>query len=330
MVQKSKNFLLFLSVAAMTQCGWIVDALAQVNNTGGGGGGRPETTDACGADTMGGIINCLREGTADNLIAVMEGGAYALGLLFGVTGIIKLKNHVESPNNVPLSDSMKRFAAGGALFALGYLREIFENTITNNEASGYGDTGMNGDVGDGLGLDGMLIAMMQDIFAPLQLIFASFGYVAGIMLMLIGISRLLKSEQEGPRGPAGIGTIMTFLMAACLFSLNTLSSHLTETMFLDGTFKTNGTLQYADGLGDTVGHVHAVISSIIAFGIIIGWVSIIRGIFIIRGVSEGSGNASMMAAITHLIGGVLALNLGSVVMAVQNTLGITNYGIIFQ
>jgi hypothetical protein len=38
----------------------------------------------------------------------------------------------------------------------------------------------------------------------------------------------------------------------------------------------------------------------------------------------------MMAAITHLIGGVLAINLGSVIMAVQDTLGITQYGIRFS
>lgn len=321
---------MFLSVAAITNVIWLGDAFAGGGLAGGpAGGGVTETTEACSRDTLGGVINCLRETTADNLISVFAGVGYAFGLILGVTGIMKLKDHVENPNNTPLSASMKRFAAGGALFSLGVLREVVENLITANTPAGYRDTGMNGEVSDG-GLDTMIVSMMADLYVPLQLVFTSFGYVAGVLLMIIGISRLLKSEQDGPRGPTGIGTIMTFVTAACLFSLNTLTSRLTGTLFVDGAFHTNGTLQYTDGLGDSVQHVHAVISAVIAFGFIVGWVSVIRGFFIIRSVSEGGGNASMMSAITHLIGGTLALNLGSVIMAVQNTLGITNYGIIFN
>ena len=75
-----------------------------------------------------------------------------------------------------------------------------------------------------------------------------------------------------------------------------------------------------------------MIAAIVAFVAIIGWVSFIRGLFILRGVSEGSGQASMMAAVTHIIGGAIAVNLGGFIMAVQNTLGITdmNIGINFS
>ena len=37
----------------------------------------------------------------------------------------------------------------------------------------------------------------------------------------------------------------------------------------------------------------------------------------------------MMSAITHLVGGALAVNLGPLLNAVQTTLGITDYGITF-
>ena len=62
---------------------------------------------------------------------------------------------------------------------------------------------------------------------------------------------------------------------------------------------------------------------------IVGLISFVRGIFIIRSVAEGSGQASIMAGVTHLVGGALAVNLGPLLAAVQWTLGITDYGIRF-
>lgn len=339
MVQKCKNFFLFLCVNALV-LGWgVAEALAfAVPITGGntipgivGGGGGAAGGGAAaggGGTTLGNVIDNLRANTADSTINLFEVGAYLMGLLLGATAIVKLKAHVESPSQTPLSDSMKRFAAGGAFFALPYVVSVVRQTIEGNGGN-YSNTGFNG-TSSGAGLDAMIVNLMVDVFLPLQWIFGAFGWVAGIALVMIGISRLLKSEQEGPRGPAGIGTIMTFVAAGCLFSLSSLIGFFTATLFPSDVLQTNGVLQYATGLGDSVDHVHAVISALIAFAIIIGWVSLIRGFFILRGVSEGNSQASMMGAMTHLIGGVLAINLGSVINAVQSTLGITQYGIQFN
>lgn len=60
--------------------------------------------------------------------------AYMLGLLFGVIGIIKIKDHVENPDRTPLKDGAIRLASGGALFALPILFEAMRNTIGNGSA----------------------------------------------------------------------------------------------------------------------------------------------------------------------------------------------------
>jgi hypothetical protein len=62
---------------------------------------------------------------------------------------------------------------------------------------------------------------------------------------------------------------------------------------------------------------------------VLGWISFIRGWFIIRDVAEGSQQASLMAGLTHLFGGALAINLGPVLNAAQTTLGLTAYGVNF-
>jgi len=52
-----------------------------------------------------------------------------LGLLLGVLGILKVKDHVENPNQTPLKDGAIRMAAGGALFALPIIYESMRETI---------------------------------------------------------------------------------------------------------------------------------------------------------------------------------------------------------
>jgi hypothetical protein len=61
----------------------------------------------------------------------------------------------------------------------------------------------------------------------------------------------------------------------------------------------------------------------------VGLISFLRGIYIIREVADGNQQASMMAGLTHIIGGALAVNLGPLINAVEQTLGITGFGINF-
>jgi hypothetical protein len=158
-----------------------------------------------------------------------------------------------------------------------------------------------------------------------------FGYVAGTVLAMIGISRLLKSAQEGPRGPGGIGTIMTFLTAGALISVGPMLGSMSETFFGNNQSKTMASLAYTTGMsGAEIAHAQAVVSSILMFMIVLGLVAFIRGIYIIREVAEGSSQASLMAGITHMAGGALAVNLGPVMNAIQTTLGLTAYGINFS
>ena len=286
----------------------------------------PATGDGCVSGTLGGMICNIINGSS-TVPGVITGFAYMAGLICGFLGILKLRAHVEAPSQTEIWDPIKRFVAGGAFFTLPYVADVVRKTI-----EGYGaqttNTGFNGEA-SGAGLDAMIVALVSNIGAPAIWLVGWFGWLAGLVFVFIGISRLMQTEREGARGPTGIGTITTFLVAGCLFSLNSIIAFINGSIFNSNTIATNGTLQYTQGLEGASTHVHAVISAIIMFSVVLGWISLARGLFIVRDVSEGNSQASMMAAITHLIGGVLAINLGSVIMAVQNTLGITQYGIKF-
>ena len=60
---------------------------------------------------------------------LLTGLAYMFGILLGVLGILKIKDHVENPNQTPLKDGAIRLAAGGALFALPIIYESMRETV---------------------------------------------------------------------------------------------------------------------------------------------------------------------------------------------------------
>ena len=65
----------------------------------------------------------------EDLPGLLAALSYLFGLLLGVLGILKIKDHVENPTQTPLKDGSIRMAAGGALFGLPIVFEAMETTI---------------------------------------------------------------------------------------------------------------------------------------------------------------------------------------------------------
>lgn len=287
------------------------------------------------AYALGGTLGSVMENTVTSLEMVpglFTATAYLIGLFLGISGILKVVEHVQNPQQTSYWEFVKRFVAGGALFALPMVFEATKNTLTAGAGTAMHD-GPSGWTGatTGLGLDAMMAGLMSDIHGPVQMLLWGFCYLAAIILVIIGILRLLKTAQDGPRGPGGVGTIMTFIVAGALFSVDSILGAFGTSLFVADTMDTQAALQYSAGMtAAEIDHVHAVISAVLAFVMVIGWISFIRGFFIIRDVAEGGQQASLMAGITHLIGGTLAVNLGSLMNAVQETFGLTAFGVVFS
>ena len=284
---------------------------------------------ATGSPTFGEVI-CNTMVSIEEVPGLFAGLSYVIGITMGALGVMKLYEHVQNPHQTPVWDSLKRFLVGGAMFSLPFVLEAVQRTLFTDGTSGQIDgSGWNGAVTAG-GLDEMVVRLVSDTMNPMGNILWGFCYLAGIILVMIGIMRLLKTAQEGPRGPGGIGTIMTFIVAGALLSIDQMLGAWSNSMFDTETVTHYGELAFTTGMGPAeIAHVHAVISAILGFVMILGWISFIRGWFILRDVAEGNQQASMMAAMTHIFGGALAVNLGPVLNAVQETFGLTAVGIEF-
>ncbi|NCC23294.1 MAG: hypothetical protein EOM26_12680 [Alphaproteobacteria bacterium] len=260
---------------------------------------------------------------------LFSGASYLFGIVLGVLGIGKVWEHVQSPSQVPIWEALRRFIAGSGFLALPMVLEAAYNTL----ALGLGtppDEALTATTSAG-GLDRLVALLVSDIVGPMRILIAGFCYAAGIVLIMVGISRLMKTMQDGIKGPGGIGTIMTFLVGGALLSVETIIGVFSESIFTTNNVTMDGTLSYTQGMtAEEVNHVHAVIDAVIVFMAIVGWVSIVRGIFILRAVAEGDQQASLMASFTHMFGGALAVNLGPLLNAIQDTLQISAYGLVFS
>ena len=84
--------------------------------------------DAHAANTFSNIAKNIQL-SISSLPGLLTGLAYLFGILLGVLGVLKIKDHVENPSQTPLKDGAIRLAAGGALFGLPILFEAMFQTI---------------------------------------------------------------------------------------------------------------------------------------------------------------------------------------------------------
>jgi hypothetical protein len=279
-----------------------------------------------GGPTLGTAICNLFRAT-QGFPAFLTALAYLFGVFLVVWGLIKLNEHIQEPSRTQIWDGLSKLLVAGLLFALPLIVTVAFNTVMNATIP-HTNTGFNEAGVQGGGLDAMMVSLMQNVFGPLTTLINWFGILAGFVFVFIGVTRLLKSSQEGAKGPGGIGTMMTFVTGGLLLSFSPILANLTTSLIGVSMTQTQGELLYTAGMNAAeVAHANAVIAAVVRFVMLLGFISVMRGIFIMRSISEGNSQASMMAGLTHIVGGGIAVNLGPFVNMMQNTLGLSGMGV---
>lgn len=86
---------------------------------------------AAGGKNFTSIVDNM-EASIEGVPGLISGVSYMMGILLGVLGILKIKDHVENPGQTPLQQGAVRLAAGGGLFALPIVYEAMRTTIGND------------------------------------------------------------------------------------------------------------------------------------------------------------------------------------------------------
>lgn len=275
------------------------------------------------AKDLGGILNNLTNSfrSPAKLFAVI---AYLFGISFGVWSLFEFIKSADSPQQAPLKRPIMIAITGSALLSLPAVVAALKTTIDGVTVTGTA-TDFKGSSGtaDGMALDQILVNFVSNIYGPLLNVLGMVAFIAGLAFALVGVFRLLKSAQDGPKAPWGMGTIGTFLTAAILLSLNDVLGSTQISLFGTSKLTTYGLLASSSGMDPLVANrANDAIQAVFMFVQLVGWVSFIRGFFIFRAYGEGNGQATMAAGFTHIIGGAIAVNLSAFVNAVQATLGL--------
>lgn len=261
--------------------------------------------------------------------------AFVGGIVLAVTGVLKLKNHVDNPNQVPLSDGIKRLIAGGAFLGLPVTTNVIKGSLfgigqTGEITSGTG-FGVKAAKALPVALDNVAVTFITNMATPMKYLLISFTFITGLAMILVGISRLIKTAQEGPRGPAGMGTFFTFACGMALMAIGQSMGTFNVSLFGDGAMKNYAVFSATAkaALGKSEQQMRNVIGSVLIFVSLVGFIAFMRGLFILKLVADGNQNHSITQALTFLIGGALAVNLGAVINAFQSTIGYTAIGFSF-
>ena len=258
---------------------------------------------------------------------------YGSGLFLTTSAVLKLKEHVNNVDKggaqVPLRDPVLRSLAAGGFFSAPFLTEVVSNSMFEG-AENITSTGWNMSAApSGNGLDALVVRVMQDVAGPTEMLLSVFAYVAACGFLAVGLGRLARAQETGPRGPAGFGTTMTFLVSGALFSYGSMMGVFASSLFGDTQLSTRPTI--ADSIGidrASAASIETVIQAVLAFVMIVGFIAFLRGIFVLRNFAEGQGGATLAQGLTFLFGGALAINLGELVNAIQETIGVA--GITFS
>jgi intracellular multiplication protein IcmC len=284
-------------------------------------------SDSAASGTLGGVINSVRD-SFSNFPDILSVISYIAGLFFAVVGVFKFKDHVDNPTNNPLSAGVKRFIAGGMMFSAPFMASTLKGTLFGGGGSELA-SGAHHTAPSGGGMDQMIVNFVSNIYGPTIFLLTAFTYIAALILLLTGVARLTKTAQDGPRGPAGLGTIMTFLAAGALFAFGDMMGSFSSSLFGTSTVATYAQISptVISDTGDA-NKISAVIEALMAFIMLVGFIAFIRGWFVLKAFADGSSNASIAQGLTFLFGGALAINLGQLVNVLEKTVGVT--GLTFQ
>jgi hypothetical protein len=273
------------------------------------------------AKTLGDMTNTMYDSfvSLQTFLSVLS---YVLGTFFSISGLRMLRDHVDDPSRNPAHMSALRLgAAGFFLFApsaanmligtltgdtLGNSGVVMANDMVTVDATTFGGTGLDKAVGRFV-ID--IASPMLDNAIPL------FAYMAGTVFMLIGLKRLALANGDGPQAPGGLGTAGSLLTAGGLMAFGYVMYILQGSIFGSTDIFTQGTLNSASPMAE---QANQTLWAVFIFLRIVGYISVLRGLFMLRAVAEG-GNVSMMGVMTHLIAGALLANGGMLVQMIQCT-----------
>ncbi len=250
--------------------------------------------------------------------------AWAIGAVMTIQGIHGFRQHAEGPQNNPMTRPIMLWFGAGCLFAVPQIAGMVANSFYTTGGGGSMSCSV-GSTGGGASLDLMVAGFVGNIKGPIIAFSSIVAMLSGLFMIVNG---LVKSGKYGhdPRANSihqiltnlGFGALLLTIgdnlnmMMSSVFGSSTVSEP-TQSSVLSWGFVSSvggGSAQFANA-----------IAAALAFIQIIGAIAFVRGWLILKKVVGGDGQTSMAQGITHILGGVLAINIPAFLKIMDTTFG---------
>lgn len=255
---------------------------------------------------------------------IFQYAAYVAGVFCVVRGIHHLRLHTDRPTENSLARPLMLWLGGACLLALPSVIDCVIASIYGASASGgalvCGAPGMTGGAST---LDVMLANFVGNIKAPLISLVSLIAIVAGLFMVVNG---LVKASKHGIDARTySVHSILTnIVFGALLMTIGDNLNVMLASVFGDTTLGTSSVINwsYAASLaGGASAQFQTAVTAALTFVQIIGVIAFVRGWLVMKKVVEGGGNVTMAQGITHIVGGVLAINVFSFLEIMNSTFG---------
>jgi hypothetical protein len=280
---------------------------------------------AADAATFGDVL-CNAFENAKPFASVFESIAYVSGALSTLRGVHLLRLHADDPRNNKLGVPLIYLAGAMVLLALPSFIVALENSFFV-PAQGGGGSCQAGAVAAATGLENVLHNFISNFREPLLLVTSLTAILSGLFMIVRG---LIKASKYGTDPKThSIHSILTNVgFGAFLMMIGSNLNMMLATVFGKGTSmgnvgidsKTVLAWKAVDVLGGSEKFALAIASAL-TFVQLIGAIAFVRGWLILKKVVEGGSNASLTQGLTHILGGVLAINIGGFLEIMDKTFG---------
>lgn len=219
--------------------------------------------------------------------------------------------------------------AGAALLALpAFIRLLVASLFGNFETADMGG-GLNAcvpTVGAGgaagtVGLDGLVMNMVMNIKSPMVFMLSVISILIGIFLVAMA---LIKASKFGQNPKASVPNIIANLViGTILYTVGTSLNTILATVFGTSAIAGPGVVvnAIAFDFGADTQPFQAAVYAALTFFQLVGMIAFIRGWLILKDAVEGHSQKTVAQGLTHIFGGVCAVNIYAFLQAMDTTFG---------
>ncbi|MGB9151626.1 MAG: hypothetical protein WCD70_00890 [Alphaproteobacteria bacterium] len=280
---------------------------------------------AAQAANLGAMICNAKANTGPFFGPVLSAIAYIAGCFFVVQGIYHLRGHTESPQNYPMYKALMLLGGGALLLVLPATVSTIITSLYTTAAGGGVAACTPGAVTGGPGLDAMMASFVGNIKAPIETFVSSVAIACGLFMIVRGLVKASKYGFDAKTNSVN-SIVSCIVFGAILMTVGTNLGYILTSLFGAPTVTTatqgtvlgwafvaalgGGSAQFANGIAAALGFVQ-----------IIGVIAFVRGWLILKKSVDGNGQATLAQGITHIIGGVLAVNIYPFLLVMDQTFG---------